>query len=232
MERIFTIPVNEAFEAAPAADGCPFCALAEKLERDEIDLILGASMMEPDVRAKTNEQGFCARHFGMLFAEGKRLPLALILESHLARVRERVKPGGLSALVPAKAGAAAAKNARAVADDCYICSRIEYNFSRMIETAALLWESDPAFRDKTAATPYFCLPHYARFLEAAKERLSGREFGEFYGVVSKIEDARLDALENDVSAFCRSFDYRSGDEPVTGEQKRSPERARDFLAGK
>ena len=46
MEQIYTIPVNEAFDAA---DGCPFCALWRKLEENELDLILGASMMEPDV---------------------------------------------------------------------------------------------------------------------------------------------------------------------------------------
>ena len=42
-ERIYTIPVNEAFESD---DGCPFCRLYKKLENDELDLILGASMME------------------------------------------------------------------------------------------------------------------------------------------------------------------------------------------
>ena len=61
MDMNFTIPVNEAFEAsaADASCGCPFCALYRKLEEDELDLILGASMMEPDIRIKTNEAGFC-----------------------------------------------------------------------------------------------------------------------------------------------------------------------------
>ena len=56
MEQIYTIPVNEAFEAsaADAACGCAFCAMYNKLEENELELILGASMMEPDVRIKTN----------------------------------------------------------------------------------------------------------------------------------------------------------------------------------
>ena len=47
MEQIYTIPVNEAFEASAAdhALGCPFCAIYNKLEENELDLILGASMM-------------------------------------------------------------------------------------------------------------------------------------------------------------------------------------------
>ena len=64
MEQIYTIPVNEAFEAsaADASCGCAFCALYRKLEENELDLILGASMMEPDVRIKTNDEGFCKTH--------------------------------------------------------------------------------------------------------------------------------------------------------------------------
>ena len=57
-ETIYTIPINEAFDAC-AADpscGCPFCRLYNMLETNEIDIILGAAMMEPDIRKKTNEQ--------------------------------------------------------------------------------------------------------------------------------------------------------------------------------
>ena len=69
MEQIYTIPVNEAFEAS-AADpscGCAFCAMYNKLEENELELILGASMMEPDIRIKTNKQGFCRTHYDMMF---------------------------------------------------------------------------------------------------------------------------------------------------------------------
>ena len=103
MEQIYTIPVNEAFEECMEKGGCPFCALSEKLEKDEIDLILGASMMEPDIRKKTNEMGFCKNHFKNLLAGSKKLPLALIMESHLAEVDSLLsKPG----IMPAAAGAA------------------------------------------------------------------------------------------------------------------------------
>ena len=65
MEQLYTIPVNEAYDAsaADAACGCPMCALHTKLEENELELILGASMMEPDIRQKTTELGFCRRHF-------------------------------------------------------------------------------------------------------------------------------------------------------------------------
>ena len=81
-EKIYTIPVNEAFEACAEdkSRGCPFCRLYNKLEADETDLILGASMMEPDVRIKTNEKGFCATHFQMLLSGKNRLGLGLMLD--------------------------------------------------------------------------------------------------------------------------------------------------------
>ena len=90
MEQIYTIPVNEAFEASAAdpACGCAFCALYRKLEENELDLILGASMMEPDVRIKTNKQGFCKTHYDMMFVRKNRLGLALMLESHLDELKD------------------------------------------------------------------------------------------------------------------------------------------------
>ena len=40
-EKIYMIPVNEAFEASQAdpACGCPYCALEKKLENNELDAI-------------------------------------------------------------------------------------------------------------------------------------------------------------------------------------------------
>ena len=54
-ETIYTIPINEAFEAKC---GCPLCTLRRKLERDSVEYIMGAAMMEPDVRIETNKRGF------------------------------------------------------------------------------------------------------------------------------------------------------------------------------
>ena len=97
LEKIYTIPVNEAFDACrdDATCGCPICVLRKRLEGDEIEIIMGAAMMEPDIRIKTNEQGFCGRHFDMMLERNNRLGLALILESHLAEVRKMTEPGGL-----------------------------------------------------------------------------------------------------------------------------------------
>ncbi|MBR4897011.1 MAG: hypothetical protein IKZ41_11310 [Clostridia bacterium] len=230
MEQIYTIPVNEAFEKVQEEDShiCPFCLMYNRLEANELDLILGASMMEPDVRLKTNELGFCDAHLGMMFGRPKRLPLALMLESHLDQIAKDLD--GNMGMFIGKTGDAAAKRLDRLEHSCYICDRIEYNFSRMIETAALLWQSDSAFHDKVKKAPYFCLPHYGRFIRAAKGRLSKKDFAEFYETVHALETAYFDELRGDVSWFCKKFDYRYENEPW-GNAKDAPERARLFLSG-
>ena len=230
MEQIYTIPVNEAFEKVQEEGfcTCPFCLMYNRLEDNELDLILGASMMEPDVRLKTNEAGFCDTHLGLMFNRGKRLPLALMLESHLDAVAKDLE--GNMGMFIAKTGDNTAKRLEKLDHSCYICDRIEYNFSRMIETAALLWQADQKFHDKVTKAPFFCLKHYGLFVKAAKERLSKKDFAEFYKTVSEIETKYFDKLRADVSWFCKKFDYRYEEEPW-GVAKDAPERARLFLGG-
>ena len=162
MEQIYTIPVNEAFEASrdDPACGCPLCALYRKLEADELDLILGASMMEPDCRIKTNEQGFCRLHYDLMFVRKNRLGMALTLESHLKELQGDIKEGLLGT-----PGAKPVKRISALEGSCYVCKRISYNFEHMVETVVYLWDSDPDFVPKLNAQPYFCLPHYRRLLD-------------------------------------------------------------------
>ena len=140
MEQIYTIPVNEAFEASrdEPACGCPMCAIYRKLEENELDLILGASMMEPDVRIKTNEQGFCRLHYDLMFVRKNRLGMALTLESHLKELQADIKDGGLF-------GAPGSKPVKRIGEleqSCYVCKRIQYHFEHMAECVVFLWDSD------------------------------------------------------------------------------------------
>ena len=226
MEQIYTIPVNEAFEAsaADAACGCPMCALYRKLEEDELDLILGASMMEPDVRIKTNKLGFCRTHYDMMFVRKNRLGMALTLESHINDLKKEIKGGGLFA----QPGAAAIKRIGELESTCYVCKRIDFNFVHMIETAVFLWDRDEAFREKLAAQPYFCLPHYRMILECAKDRLGKKRFPEFEKACSAIVNGYIEELSEDVSWFCKKFDYRYDQEPWYN-SKDAVERAMKFL---
>ena len=230
MEKIYTIPVNEAFEASAADSscGCPFCTLYNRLENNELDLILGASMMEPDVRIKTNEQGFCKTHYDMMFVRKNRLGMALMLESHLNELREETSGKGLAALKGI--GVEPMKKLEKLEHSCYVCGRIEFSLDKMMETAVLLWAQDPEFRKKLRAQPYICLPHYRMFTEYARRGLSKKLFPDFYKEVSEVVNTYFDSLRDDVSWFCKKFDYRYDAEPW-GNAKDAIERAIKFTSG-
>lgn len=232
LEKIYTIPVNEAFDACAEdhSQGCPFCRLYEKLENDELELILGASMMEPDVRIKTNKDGFCRRHWEAMLTRKNRLGMALMLESHLNELRDQIAPGGIGELVGGK-GKQACSRIEELEKSCYVCSRIENSLAHMLENAALLWETESEFRTKLSNQPYFCLEHYRAFIEAGRHNISKRKFADFYKAVSDVELTYFDSLRADVSWFCKKFDYRYDSEPW-GNAKDSVERSIKFLGGK
>lgn len=229
MEQIYAIPVNEAFResAAEHGCGCPFCTLYRRLEENELDLILGASMMEPDTRIKTNKEGFCKIHYDMMFTRKNRLGMALMLESHLDELREDTTQKGLSKLVGTP-GKKMTERVEELEATCYVCGRIEYHFEHMIETAVLLWEQEEHFAPLLSEQPYFCLPHYRRMLKYASQRLSKKQFAEFEASASKVEFEYFDKLRNDISWFCKKFDYRYDEEPWY-DSKDAVERAIRFL---
>ena len=224
MEQIYTIPVNEAFEASrdDHSIGCPLCALYRMLEENELDIILGASMMEPDIRIVTNKTGFCKTHYDMMFVRKNRLGMALTLESHLDELRKDISDGLIG-----KPGEKALKRISKLEEDCYVCGRIEHNFSRMLSTIVFLWETDPDFREKYAAQPYFCLPHYRRLLETSRSQ-SKKYASAFAKESARIVEGYFDELKEDVSWFCKKFDYRYDAEPWYN-SKDAVERAMKFL---
>ena len=227
-ETIYTIPINEAFDKSiEEGKGCPFCRLYEKFENDELDLILGGSMMEPDVRIKTNRMGFCRRHFDRLLTKKNRLGLALILESHLNEIKKDVE--GSFADHFKSPGAGACARIRELENSCYLCSRIGFNFEKVLENAVLLWQKEPAFRKKVQGQPMFCLTHLERYAAAAKNGLGKKEYAEFYKQASAATLSYFEELCDDVSWFCKKFDYRYDAEPW-GNSKDAVERAIAFLA--
>lgn len=220
-EKIYTIPVNEAFEQT---DTCPFCAMYNKLEQNEIDLITGASMMEPDIRIKTNELGFCRGHFEKMFQKPQRLPLALTLQTHLDMLRRDIRTGAIFGDPAAKT----LKRLEKLEHDCYVCQRIERHFPRMIETACALFENEREFREKFVSQKYICLPHYRMLLETAKRACSKKYYPELVKAADEVVGKYLDSLYEDISLFCKKFDYNYRDVPW-GSSKDSVERSIKFL---
>ncbi len=225
MDQIYTIPVNEAFDAAienPSL-GCPICAMYRRLDDNELDRILGAAKMEPEIRQASNREGFCATHFARMTERRSSLALALMMESHLDEVKTLLEDG-----VIGTPGDKPAKRIAALEGTCYLCHRIEESLSRMIETVVFLWRTDDAFRRKYANTPRFCLTHFRRLTEAGRDDMNKKTYTEFYRMTKDITARYLDKLREDVSWYCKKFDYRYTEEPWY-DAKDSLERTIGFL---
>lgn len=198
-EDICSIPIHEAFEPR---QGCPFCRIRDAAEERMALYITGPAMMQPDVRQETNRLGFCPRHFGQILQKGSRLSVALILESLLAQVGADAFPQGRGALKKAQAAAAARQ------ESCFICENVDRSMAHSLACAAALWQREEEFRQLYAAQPYICLPHYALALGAG-QKLPRREAALFQEATTRLAQKALEALRQDVTRFCRMYDYRS-----------------------
>ncbi len=224
-EHIYTIPVTEAF--AEHKQDCPFCAIFDKLEQNELELILGASMMEPEIRQLTNQKGFCSRHYAKMFDMKNRLGLALMLESHLESLKKEIKLGNIFSR---DIGGKSAERIERLEESCYVCDRIEEKYAKYFTTAAHLFDEEKDFRNSFSEVRYLCLPHYRRFVLAAKKVLGKDGYADLVRASNEKVCAYLDSLKDDVSLFCKKFDYRFDSLPW-GESKDSVERSLKFLNG-
>ena len=57
-EKIYTIPVNDAFDKDCE---CPLCAMYQELENNAVEYAMGPSYMEDDIRAEAFEKDLCCR---------------------------------------------------------------------------------------------------------------------------------------------------------------------------
>lgn len=228
-EKIFTIPINEAFDQH---DGCPMCRLHRALEETNLSYVLGAAMMEPDVRIKMNELGFCHEHFAKLRSMKNKLALALILESHLADVNTLLETevGGKKGLFSKKEpNADAGEKLAELSDSCFACKRIRSTELRYFSNIAYLWDSDPKFHEKLKSQPYICVSHTAGILEAGKRELKAEKYQSLYEALTSLNRNYLEKLRADVTAFTVSFDHRNAGVPLTDDARESIEKALEFL---
>lgn len=224
-ENIYTIPINEAFGYF---EGCPICRLEDDLESASLEYVMGAAMMEPDVRTETNRLGFCGRHFDKMLDMKNRLGLALILESHVNTLGERFSHPPAKKSVFGKKGRPKSDGIKEAAESCFICNRVTDFMDKYYSNILHLWKTDAAFRDKLKGQPFFCLTHCAGLISRAPSALGEKSYGELYESVMSIQRRQLDTLSEQLGAFAKSFDYRhSGME--LGEARLAVEKTIEFL---
>lgn len=222
-ESILTIPVTDIFE--PKC-GCPICRLRDMLEQRTIEYIMGAAMMEPDVRIETNKQGFCKVHFEQMRACKNRLSLALMLQTHLQQIQKKV----MSKQSVFEGKTAKQKRVSAVNNDCFVCNKIDWGMSRILVTLFEMYTQQCDFRELFAQQEMLCLPHYDLLTSLCAEKMDKKYQKQFIDACSELTVKYLDELEKDVSHYCKMYDYRNtGANADWGNSKDSIERAIKFL---
>lgn len=223
-DDICTIPVSEVFEVN---DGCPICRMKRTVEEHIVDYIMGAAMMEPDVRIETNKAGFCSEHYTQMLSHRGRLALALMLESHLAEVEKNIFAGKFFN-APAKKAAKAGK----LNESCFICEKINWGMERMLATVYRCYENEKDFRDLFDNQSMFCMPHFELLMTNESRKVLKRYSGEFEKALTNIMGNYVKNLSGDVSNYCKMYNYQNNAENCDWENsKDSVERTISFLSG-
>jgi hypothetical protein len=219
-ESIYTIPISEAFEEAA---GCPFCGIRRKLEARWVEYITGPAMMEPDIRIKTNETGFCKRHYEMTLAQRNRLAVALMLQTRLEWLKNQKPQSNSKTLF---------KPAKSDKPGCFICETADREYARILQNVAVVWARESDFKALYERQAFVCARDAALVAEAARHKLRGAELAAFLDATARLSEKRLTALKADIDAFCKLYDYRSAANNAVEENVSSAiENAIDYLVG-
>lgn len=233
-EKLYTIPVTEAFQSDC---DCPMCAIHKKLDKDNVDYMMGPSYMEGDIRMETNKVGFCKEHYDKMYHMQNRLGLALMIDTHLQEIVKQLEKGQAS-LKEGKKGLFSKGSKEKpevlsflnnISDNCYICNKIKASFDRYIETIFVLWEKEPSFRELVKNVKGFCFEHFVLLLDKGKERLSKDNYDAFVDAIVPKQLEHMKELEKDVAWFIDKNDYKHKDDPW-GNARDSVERAVKLLA--
>ena len=225
-DDICTIPVSEVFEVN---DGkCPICRMRDTVEEHIVDYIMGAAMMEPDVRIETNKVGFCEHHYSEMLSHRGRLQLALMLQSHIDEINKNIFTNNFL-VSNSKKG----ERANKISESCFICDKMEFGISRMLETIYRCYENEKDFREMFNSQSAFCLVHYERLMAGANKNKLHSHYKEFCENLNRITSSHTKNLYDLISEYCTLYDYRSRDKKdVSEECKTSVETIIDFLNGR
>ena len=217
-EKLYTIPVNEAFGADCE---CPLCEMRKKLELDAIDYTMGPSYMEDDVREMTSRLGFCEKHLSQLYQHQNRLGLALILQSYMNQVIKDVEKKAKSGIRFSSPLLSKKNNDPSgiihyfekLESSCFICEKIEGTFERYIATVFYLYRHEEEFRKIFALSKGFCSIHYKILYVHAPKYLSGKQIGDFIEELNRLYLKHMKRVSEDLDWFVNKFDYKYADEP-------------------
>lgn len=234
-ERIYTIPISEAFEQEEC---CPFCYLEQKFEENAIDYFLNGAHMEVDGRQETNEHGFCTAHFTALFNSKKNsLGVGLILDTYLQTFIDNFEQSARRAMplferdkdpknydIVGKVKNAFGKGlqsdtrnaisnlARATGlkrADCTICRRVDTNMEKAFSNFFQTWSREVELQVKMKNRKNICMKHYEMLLQYSTKYLGAQKCADFCYMLVENQINNIKELKDDVNWYTLKFDYRN-----------------------
>lgn len=213
-DSIYTIPISEVFE--PKC-GCPICTLQDILENRCIEYILGAAMMEPDIRIETNKYGFCHSHYQKMCSKNSKLPLALMIKSHLEEIAK---------YTPTPKGKKVIENDF----NCFVCKEIHTVLQKLAENTIILYGNSAEFRTLFSEQQYFCYPHFKLLCDVACNTLPKKVLPLFIADTTTVMHKGYDEVYKNISDFTLMFDYRNANKEKTAEVTSAIESSIKFLS--
>lgn len=224
-DSILTIPISEILEPR---EGCPICRMRDMLEQRTVEYIMGAAMMEPDVRIETNRAGFCHTHFQQMMKQKNRLSLALMLQTHLEEV-DRQLFSRKKLFEPKNARKAKLSQ---INESCFVCEKVDWGMERLMKTFFEM-SSHSDIKQLLSEQEYICLPHFDLLQSLAPAYLQKYELDSFNKLISSLTENYIAVLYKDVSQYCSMYDYRNtGKDADWGNSRDSIERAVKFLVSR
>lgn len=236
-ETIYSLALHDAFRQESE---CPFCLIEEKREKECLDYLLNQAIMDVRSRGETNREGFCRRHFELMYRRrANRLQLALILDTHLAaenaKLRKLAAGVGVSVRSRMKKTADAPpfgtvfsfgggkkktgpegrllSELRYQEKACFICRKIHEVMGEHIKVTFHLWEKEKEFTAVFTEKKGFCQKHFRQLLEGAAKNLSPRQRQVFITHLIEQQLANLERIQNEVHRFTEKMSYHNEELP-------------------
>jgi len=190
-EKIYEIPLNDTFDVN---EGCPFCRIADRLEAQRLEYILGPALMEPEVRIQTNKVGFCTDHLAKMKQGGNPLGLVLLLDSYLATLEQN-----LDDVVRQKR-----KSNEKWDRGCFVCDRVAAEMERYRAVFYYMYAKQPEFAQKFERSE-MCLGHMLFLVRG--NTLKGKQLEAFVKVTEDKIKGKVHGLHYQAEQFADMFDH-------------------------
>ncbi len=202
------LEISKVHDAYREGGECPLCLLAEWAEETYLRSFQHSRIMEPNVRVKTNDSGFCPLHYRALYQRENKLGLGLMVHTHLQTALPFIR----SAMETMRAAAAsgrkgvgrlddAASSMESLHDRCFICDLLSTDLDRYAFTIMYLWRRDEEFLGTFRSSRGFCLSHFLAMLAKGRQMLRADRLERWLQDCIPLMTASLEALERDLLAF-------------------------------